>query len=147
MGVNRLFSLTINVWFLLVLFATSKISTTTKHTLSLQNLNPQEEIQIVEILKELDVYQRKTIAFRKNELPDYILGAAYVHFLDCYVELSPLIFTESYQHLFKSTIYHEVGHCFGLDHSDDKYSVMYLETNGYIEPNWKEFISQLQSCF
>lgn len=139
----------VNIAFLLTLLITAKISPTQTNPLSLQNFTPQEEIQIINVFKELNVYQKRLMIVRKKELEQYVLGIAYVQYLECYIELSPLLFTQAKDY-FKPSLYHEIGHCFGLEHVENKNDVMWQEARNesdYTSLDWERFQTQLNACF
>lgn len=146
MGVNPF-----NLLTLFILFWTSSICPTIQtKPLSLQNFSELEQKQIITILKHLDVHQRKMLTIRKEELPQYILGMAYNLQFECYIELSPLLFYGPTKQYFKASIYHEIGHCFGLEHVEKETDIMYYQakpdtTYKYID--WARFLNQLNACF
>lgn len=138
----------LNTATLLILIWSSKIPVSSEaKILGFHNLNQAEQIQITETLKILDVYNRRTFIFTKKPLKGYIVGIAYDFYFECYVELSPEIFNPTY---FKSVFYHEIGHCFGLDHTDNENDIMYFEAKSINEHkylDWAQFLLQLNSCF
>lgn len=87
------------------------------------------------------------MTFEKKKLEEDVLGATIMQYFDCYIELTPESLTPNY---FKSTVSHEIGHCFGLDHTKNVHDIMYFEANdseNHSEEDWERFRKQLNACF
>lgn len=138
----------INIAYLLLLFWTSQIPITgCAFRPVFQELSSIEQIQITNTLKFLDVYNRRSFVFKKKEQDPYVLGTARDFYFYCYVELSPEAFLTPY---FKPVLYHEIGHCLGLDHTKNPNDIMYENAhveNQYSLSDWQRFFSQLRDCF
>ena len=135
------------IQFLVLLLITSKISPTVQNLLQFRNFNNSEQVAIETLLRDLNVYKRKSMTFEKKELEEDVLGATIMQYFDCYIELSPESLTETY---FKPTVSHEIGHCFGLDHTKNQNDIMYFEAHDsqkYTDEDWETFRKQLNACF
>ena len=73
-----------------------------------------------------------TISMKKSEPPTdnaQRAGYATVGIANCSVDLSAVLFREGMKEYIRPVVFHELGHCAGLEHSPDENDVMYKTTN------------------
>jgi len=75
------------------------------------------------------------------------IGVAYVGFTSCDIKISAQLFLVSQDpKVINAVIYHEVGHCYGLDHSDDKKSLMYPSMSDTVKVDQiKDLLRQIKN--
>lgn len=82
-----------------------------------------------------------------NQSKDGTLGQAVQDKFDCKIELAineDWIYDDGMK--FRSTVLHEIGHCYGLDHESDPNSLMYPSHNpGFTEKDVLRFIDRLKN--
>ncbi|MBI3293801.1 MAG: matrixin family metalloprotease [Deltaproteobacteria bacterium] len=69
--------------------------------------------------------------------------------IHCAIEISPKVFTVTYQSYLKSVIWHEVGHCGGLVHTTKLGALMYPTTEpffDYSKGDLSDFLAALFSA-
>jgi len=137
-----------NVLTLIILVWAAKIPPTQQIVPSFQGFTKEETEEISTILQDTNQYKNKSFLFKKVELGEYILGQATEQYFDCFIELSPIIFIE--KEYFKPVVHHEIGHCFGLDHTPNEKDIMYESAHNikdYTQADWDRYFQQLKSCF
>jgi predicted Zn-dependent protease len=130
--------------FLLFLLIASHIPLVITLPPRFRDFTPPEEIRMEEALKTLGVYSIKTMHFIKTQHLELVMGITYSNYWRCYIELDPRAFHEK---VFKPVFYHEIGHCFGLDHSENFKDIMYKEVmdeKDYNAADWERFFVALK---
>lgn len=106
---------------------------------SITGFEDSERNQVIESLRSLNVVAGRTavevdspvrgfsIAIEKRLPPEdkpYRAGLATFDDSHCTIEISPRVLTQ-YKDYLSSVLWHEIGHCGGLDHNDEKGELMY----------------------
>lgn len=104
-------------------------------------IGEEHRSEIIESLKDLNNYFKPNLVGSLNELnysidvttfdlEDPVLGLANPQQNSCAIILSERLFHE-YEETLKTVVWHEIGHCAGLEHSKKEGDIMYYQASEF----------------
>lgn len=124
-----------------------------------QNLSELETKTVTESLNDLSKSTNRQL-FYFNDMPNSLkitvtkmdyqhnsqyLGRATLTEETCLVELNEIVLEDSYSSYFVPTLYHELGHCAGMQHDPNKGEIMYYlggPKDSYTQDAFNRFYSE-----
>lgn len=125
-------------YFIMIIFLTSCGSTKPwPARVNLENSLPDEIITYAKdlnqnktIIDQSGQYSIDIIPSEEYKINDTAAGTATRYNDHCVIRLSTSILT-TYKHCLKTVIWHEIGHCFGMIHSENQSDIMYKSVTAF----------------